>query len=113
MDAKTRDALERSIAAWEAKAKKQFFHEVSTAASDCPLCVIYLLSARGCKGCPIQKSGERDGVSRSGCENTPYPEFYSEKVRAVYSHDIAVKITKKGRRLIQAEIDFLKSLLPE
>lgn len=92
------EALQGSIAKWErivAGTGKD--HGVD----DCPLCQMFNTESaayRPCRGCPVyEKSG------RSLCSSTPYSDFSYAKRNA----------NKAGMAFAaEAELDFLKSLLP-
>lgn len=109
MDNSTRQALEKSIIAREKKLTAQTVADVGTGASECPLCVKFLLGPnRCCDGCPVADAGY------SGCRGTPYDTVY------LVLNDL--RGTKEGREsgvsedfksLIRYEIDFLKSLRPQ
>ena len=98
MDKRTRTALEGSIAKWEAIVAGTGTDE---GAENCPLCQLFF-TRRGpqqlfCEGCPVK---ERTG--QPCCEGSPYQEW-SENPHA--SGD-------EAKRIAQAEVDFLRSLLP-
>lgn len=88
MDADTLEALRGSIAKWEGIVAGTVR---DMGMSNCPLCQKFAYP-RGneCRGCPV---AERTG--RSDCRGTPYYEHDEEKPETA-----------------QAELDFLKSLLP-
>lgn len=106
MDAKTRKALEGSIAKWEAIVAGT---GADGCADNCPLCELFLDPFSECDDCPV---AERAGVG--GCMNTPWeawrkitaytPRKYRGPGRKVES--------EIERDLAQAELDFLRSLLP-
>lgn len=97
MPAETLAALKASIAHWEdnlelAKAGQEFEYY----ADDCPLCVLFY--DLDCAGCPVlAKTGE------IFCKNSPWGRVN----RAVASHE-----HDEVRPAVQAELDFLHSLLP-
>jgi len=86
MDAKTLEALKGSIAKWET-VRETLKQEGVT---DCPLCQLFYNN--GCKGCPVSKK-----TRQINCCGTPFKEFYKDPSVA----------------RAQAELDFLKSLLPK
>jgi len=103
MDAKTLKALRGSIAKWEAIVAgtgedKGIFN--------CPLCLLFNSGdGNRCKGCPVAES-----VGEIFCFHTPYSEWSELDDDVVYDDN---GLTAEGRRLAQAEVDFLKSLLPK
>ena len=70
---------------------------------NCPLCCLYFNDLK-CKGCPISKL-----TNVGGCRRTPYREWlnYALKIKSRLAK------TPKQKKLAQAELDFLKSLLPK
>jgi len=110
MDKETRMALEASIRHWEANLATDDPHQASYSYLDCALCQLFdnedEVDDEGnpldvCFKCPVmQATGE------SGCRNTPYARAR-----------VAISAWRRGAPKpvaeIQAEIDFLKSLLPE
>jgi len=101
MNAKTLKALKGSIAKWEDVVAKKTKDE---GAKNCPLC--QLLYRSNCKGCPVVDSGR----GRIFCRNTPHRKWL------IYTAPRCVGNSRvfddRSRRLAQAELDFLKSLLP-
>lgn len=104
MNAATLDALKGSIEKWE-KIVKGTGKDYGTA--NCPLCVLFYSNV--CIGCPVSaKSG------KVGCVDTPYREWG----KATLSQRNSVSngryaISSLQKIAAQAEMDFLKSLLPE
>ncbi len=101
MDDRTRAALEESIKHWEENAAAETPEGVSTGAENCPLC--YLFFDANCQGCPVRrKTGE------AACTGSPYNEAYFAL------HDWAKDGKSRDiyRMAAQAEVDFLRSLLP-
>ncbi len=101
MKSEVRAALERSIAKWQGIADGTRY--VSTGSEDCALCQV---SKDDCSDCPVmEKTGKKC------CKGTPWGAF---SLWVLQTNDpIYLKPHhKKGRRLAQAEADFLKSLLP-
>jgi hypothetical protein len=90
MDKRTLTALKGSIAKWEAIVDAMGEDD---AAINCPLCSLFntARTKNPCVGCPVRA---RTGLW--GCENTPYIQYEDEPT------------TENA----QAELDFLKSLLP-
>jgi hypothetical protein len=102
MNAKTLKALRGSIAKWEAiVASEGSDHGID----NCPLCQMFRIVIgfktisfkTNCDGCPVKARTGHDG-----CRGTPYDEW-----------DSGVADTPELVALAQAELDFLKSLLPE
>lgn len=101
MKKKTLVALKGSIEKWEkivaGKGKDR-------GTENCPLCKLFWAQKQTCQYCPVER------ISKRGCcENTPYDAWNvwkenTEKDRVV---------DKQSKQLAQAELDFLKSLLPE
>lgn len=90
MDAKTFEALKGSIQKWERIVEGT---GRNYGAVDCPLCELFNRYEHDlCAGCPVSES-----TGRLGCGGTPY-----ENYRVTGTTEAA-----------QAELDFLKSLLPE
>jgi hypothetical protein len=93
MDAATLEALKGSIAKWEGIVAGTTRDD---GADNCPLCALFNTDdydriENACEGCPVQKSA---GIGF--CMQTPY---------YAYRH---LKTTEAA----QAELDFLRSLLP-
>lgn len=110
MDAGALEALKGSIAKWE---KIVAGTGSNQGPYNCPLCEKfnqYVLDDEyfgppTCKGCPIQQA-----VGQAGCRGTPY-ERYEEAEEAEEATD--GDFTEDDmKHLAQAELDFLKSLLP-
>jgi len=101
MTPKTLAALEGSIKKWEA-ISKGLAQDHGT--DDCPLCHIFYAKADSvydrCVGCPV-----RAASGRSRCASTPYIEFHAEK--QLNPHSPAYFTAA------QAELEFLRSLLPK
>lgn len=90
MDAKTLKALRGSIKKWEgivAGTMEDYGED------NCPLCKLFL--KQNCEGCPVYARTHHEG-----CYETPYRETLKADGKEEYD------------RLAQAELDFLKSLLP-
>lgn len=98
MNKETRKALLGSIKKWE---KIRDMKETDKGADNCPLCVMFYRA--GCYGCPISLKA---GLSH--CRDTPYEKWSKNKKK--YKKDLSISAT--GKRLAQAEVDFLRSLLP-
>ena len=86
---KTLKALQGSIKKWENIVAGT---GVDRGTENCPLCQLYINNR--CEGCPVKKK-----TQLIGCLGTPYGAYES-------SH-------KDHKKLAQAEVYFLKSLLPK
>jgi hypothetical protein len=105
MDEVTKKALEESIAKWEQNveyAKISEFDKIQISWKDCPLCSLYYNQEDNCVGCPVYNN-----TGRRRCLNTPYHDVvsYIKTTRTCSAHIIT--------KACQAEVDFLKSLLPQ
>lgn len=99
MPKRTLKALKGSIAKWEAIVAGT---GEDNGSDNCPLCDAFI--DRFCEGCPVkQKTG------LSFCGGSPYGEF--SRHSAVLGTNRAT--TPELVALAQAELDFLRSLLPE
>jgi hypothetical protein len=101
MDPETLEALKGSIAKWEGIVAGTLKDE---GVDNCPLCQKFHACFRKipgecCQGCPVN-----DASDNRGCINTPYDEWERHG-----SHEVT---TDEHRTAAQAELDFLKSLLP-
>ena len=87
------DALRAEIAKWEAIVQ-------GTGRDDgpvnSPLCIAFLKSDDTCFGCPVQKR-----TGRHSCDGTPYEAWTA----ALKPEDV--------KKAAKAELEFLKSLLPQ
>jgi len=104
MDAKTREALEKSIKHWEENRAAERPELASISDRDCALCSRYY--NRGCKGCPV-----RQATGQKLCFGSPY--------KAAADNFIDWRYDPKNKRLrtvfrqwATREINFLKSLRP-
>lgn len=111
MNQTTLRALKNSIQHWEENlesAKKGDWSSISTWAEHCALCEVFY--GRDCRGCPV-KTFE--------CADTPYVEVvetlrYWQALRKACPTPQTAKEAKTAlRQAIKAELEFLKSLLPE
>lgn len=66
MNRQTAEALEASIAHWDANAKAQKPGDASVSGDDCALCGLFFRQPDRCKGCPVANRG------KSWCDNTPF-----------------------------------------
>lgn len=111
MDTETLKALRGSIAKWEGIVAGTVADE---GGENCPLCQMFVLESEtaSCTGCPVAARTGRDDCYRSPYITewnrlNPWPEdangvqLWSRKVQ-----------TEEHRAAAQAELDFLKSLLP-
>lgn len=103
MDEKTLTALQGSIKKWE--------EIVAGTATDegednCPLCQLFLWQAKQawCTGCPVAEHAKEPG-----CNGTPYRTWADHHVKNGNAFKVSDEETKG---LAQAELDFLRSLLP-
>jgi hypothetical protein len=100
MDAKTLEALEGSIAKWQAIVAGT---GTDKGAADCPLCQIFIIPNSSCKGCPVYEK-----TKYSVCKQTPYTNQWLPTI-----HSPFMQVTEEQRiAAAQAELDFLISLLP-
>lgn len=101
MNAETKKALEESIAHWE-RMRDDPNRGEQPIAEECPLCELYI--PWDCHDCPV---AEATGLAY--CSYTPYYEaaalFYKLKKSEIQ--------IEQWHQAAQAEIDFLKSLLPQ
>ena len=105
MNARTLKALRGSIEKWEAI--------VAGTGEDqgivnCPLCALfYRDGCSACSGCPVAKA-----AGREGCEGTPYIAWTHAEDNGTIRLDSG-RVSARLKRLAQAELDFLKGLLPK
>lgn len=112
MDEKTLTALQGSIAKWVAILAGTGKDDGAT---NCPLCQLFdphnEVWAKRCKGCPVS---EKTGIT--GCSLTPYEQLEELGWDGFeYNNDLVWSGTIKTedqKALAQAELDFLRSLLP-
>jgi len=103
MDAKTRDALEKSITAWEEKvrlAKKGEAAFAKMGATECALCKLYYYN--DCIGCPVAAE-----TGQPSCDGSPYMEAYR-----AYRNAYEYGRPDGAAEAFQKELDFLISLRP-
>lgn len=105
-------ALRGSIRKWDSIAKGS---GVDRGSQNCALCQEYLYRATDCSGCPVAaKTGQQH------CEGTPYEQWCRERSGRVYHYAEDGDYMKTGyaigdedsRKIAEAEVKFLKSLLP-
>lgn len=101
MTPETLEALKGSIKKWEAIVDGT---GEDTGANNCPLCQLF---AHGdtplddvCKGCPVEKA-----TGHTSCHNSPYSDWLATVCDP--EHD------QPSLAAAQAELDFLRSLLPK
>lgn len=94
MNKRTLTALQGSITKWT---KIVAGTTTDLGSDNCPLCKEFPL----CHECPVMKRTRMDE-----CRNTPYIEWESE-----FGINSRAR-SKRAKELAQAELDFLKSLLP-
>ncbi len=107
MDAKTREALEGSIAKWQAIVDGTGYDR---GISNCPLCKMFYENITinvddfntYCCGCPVSEK-----VGDDNCMETPYMRWDRLKGRD------ATADTPERKVAAQAELDFLISLRPK
>ena len=101
MDAKTLTPLEESIAHWE---RIRDGKEPELGVANCALCKSFI--SGGCVGCPV-----REFSGKPGCEGTPYVVWahLTEVPNKLYR----IAETPEEIAAAQAELDFLRSLLPK
>ena len=110
MDERTYNALQGSIKKWEAIRDG---HCDDEGTASCPLCQKFF-DRTNCTDCPVKgKTG------KPCCYGTPYWDY--REFQEEYEHNMDDRLSmatdseiiEKRRRLAQAEVDFLISLLPE
>lgn len=102
MDARTRKALKSSIKHWEENVAAESPDDASTDGDDCALCELFW--SRVCTGCPV-----RDKTKRLWCGESPYGA--AERALKAWHRGGATK--EQWQEAARAELEFLKSLLPE
>ena len=116
MNEKTLTALQGSIKKWEDIVNGTGADE---GCDNCPLCLEFMdgiandpeWAQDGCAGCPVAQS-----VGDSSCSRTPYAKWASYGYN--YGENRGLKTPRmkvfddKSKELAQAELDFLRSLLP-
>lgn len=100
MDNETLEALKGSIAKWEGIAAGTEFDQ---GCSNCPLCQKFAIGVSNrCLGCPVHEVTGLTNCEGSPYDNVPYRTDFNDE-------DLYLSILKTAA---QAELDFLKSLLP-
>ena len=105
MDKETEAALRESIKHWEENVAAQDPKEVGVLASDCALCIKFF-DFGACNGCPVAK---RTGLAR--CNGTPFEEAFDAEAYW-WKNPSSAEAKATFKSAAQAELDFLKSLLP-
>lgn len=115
MDKRTYEALLGSITKWESIVAGFLKNK---GAHNCPLCKMFNDSfSNECAGCPV-----KDKTGAPYCIDSPYKEYEEREDYFISTFDIVFldlndkRLTdeqkKELRSLAQAELDFLRSLLP-
>lgn len=102
MDARTLEALKGSIEKWERVVTGEYEERMT---ADCPLC--HLFADDECNYCPIKQT-----TKNRFCLNTPYRSWKVSMARRK-SRTSRVANTPHRKALAQAELDFLRTLLPK
>jgi hypothetical protein len=108
MDQATLNALKASIRHWQENVDAETPDDATTSASACALCAKFIRHTKGkCYECPIfAQTGE------TGCGDTPYD--FADSMLDEWDTDPEDADKKAAwRAAAQAELDFLKSLLPD
>lgn len=103
MDERTLTALKASIKHWEENVAAVVPNEASTGPEECALCQEFNNSRDGCDGCPVAKHTEE-----TLCDGSPY-ELADTALRK-WQNGLGTR--EQWQSAAQAELDFLKSLLP-
>lgn len=101
MTPETLTALQGSIAKWEAIVAGK---GVDDGGDNCPLCKLFIENDH-CAGCPIASHS-----GAAGCCNTPYDQWY--RLHRPFNSVPLKAETPEQFDAAQAELDFLRSLLP-
>ncbi len=104
MDADVLTALRASIKKWEGIVAGT---EVDRGVFNCALCEMFTLANDTCDGCPVN-----DATDNNGCIRSPYDQWDRVNPWPIAHPDYRRATTYKHRAAAQAEVDFLKSLLP-
>jgi hypothetical protein len=106
MDPATLEALKGSIRHWEENLAAETPDHVHTGPSRCLLCQRFHMNPN-CGGCPVsQYTGQKN------CRGTPYA-VANRRHSFWDSMPDSDEHKERWREAAQAELDFLKSLLPE
>lgn len=108
MDTRTLRALRGSIAKWEGIVRGKL---LDRGTENCPLCKLFNSSIHcACPGCPVASAS-----SSPSCYGTPYIRWvgHHRKDHPGNRYWRVFPGCTECKRLAQAEMDFLKGLLPE
>ena len=106
MDDKTKTALLGSIEKWQ-KIVDGTGEDMGT--FNCPLCQLFYVQKNDCQGCPVS---EKTGFV--GCAESPYIAFSRLDRDSLAEPDkMEPEIQRQRIDAAKAELEFLKSLLPE
>jgi hypothetical protein len=124
MDAETRVALEASIKHWENNVAAETCDQASTSGEDCALCLKFNwrcnpeidrsdnTDENACLNCPV-----RQPTGEPLCYNTPYytadEAIYFWSIHIGFDDSADNEFRAAFRIAAQAELDFLRSLLPK
>lgn len=103
MDRRTLTALKASIKHWEENVAATSPEDASVRASDCALCMRFYEQHGVCDGCPVMEK-----TGKELCKKTPFTRTINALDAWRWGATGA-----KFRAAAQAELDFLRSLLPE
>ena len=106
MEPKTLKALKASIEKWEKNVRARGPGSVLLGTEHCPLCQVFYNINGNCYGCPIERK-----VKNELCDDTPYGKAAGAWSQWDFNRDVTSR--KAWQAAAQAEVDFLKSLLPE
>ena len=104
MTPETLRALRTSITHWEENLTVNSPDDVDYGSDSCALCAHFIQN--NCEGCPVE---EKTGQWR--CQDSPYEDVL--KAIETWEENPTVENSKKVKIAVQAELDFLKSLLPQ
>lgn len=96
MNAETLEALQGSIAKWEAIVAGT---GEDLLCKNCTLCQAFY----GCEGCPVMEA-----TGQADCQESPWVEWFD----CIPHGEKRIANTPERKKLAQAELDFLRSLLP-
>ena len=116
MDDAAREALDQSIAKWEANleaAKRGDLAGIKLGPGECQLCKVFYFQGddnQTCVGCPISA---RTGAP--GCQETPYDlvlwNYRSSLIRSHCDDDHSRVVRQRLTDSVRDELNFLKSLI--
>lgn len=105
MTPEARKALKASIIKWERNVAQKRTEDLTFGSHNCPLCDEFNTDDMGdtgcCRGCPVYAH-----TGEALCDGTPYEAVIDYRF-AGYRE---IHVTDELRRLMQAELDFLRSL---